>query len=402
MTTAKLPRRLLYAWEWGAGISHLKRFVPFATRLVEEGVEVTVAAKDLTNARLLFPDRRIQLRQAPTNWRPPSKPFIDPRSLASLAWNLGYDSPARILSYFDAWTGLIRDLRSEAVVADFGIMPLLVAKALELPTARLGVGFEHPPGVSPFACFGPSASVNLEGERDCEKHLLDLFNSCLLKERMPRISSLASILPSAEHTILLTVPELDPYANQRGSGQYHGWWDADNLPGPSWPNRLPRRAIAYLKPIPNLARVLQCLCELGIEVALVPDGIPDATLQSLDEQKIRIQTGLVDFAAAASQSDLVITNGNHGATFTGLVSGTPVVLCPSFVEQRLTGMAVSQARLGVMLDVTRPENFLESIQNLANSADAKSRAEEFKRKHFTLKDDWQEKLWSRLCHSIGK
>ena len=73
--------RLLFGWEFGAGLGHMTRFKPIGDRLVELGAEVTLALQDLAKATPFrdpetgLPRSGYHLVQAP-NWKISSDPAL--------------------------------------------------------------------------------------------------------------------------------------------------------------------------------------------------------------------------------------------------------------------------------------------------------------------------------------
>lgn len=387
---------IFYAWEWGAGVGHLRRFAPIAEHLHARGHRITVVARDTMQVRQFFPRQRFGLLQAPVQIGPGATRFANPHTIAGLVWNLGFDHPHRIEGMFDAWSLLMRQFKADALISDFGLAAAIVARAHGIPTVRMGTGFECPPAGEPLPSLFGGASTVAEDEQRLAESMRINIDRALGANGLRPTDGWAEILGPPDRCVLATLPPLDPYQSARGDAEYVGVWDSDAGASPRWPAGGELRALAYLKPFPMLARLLAVLNEMGIGVSVVGDGIIDRQLRDLDERMTVVCRRLVNLREAAAQCQLMITNGNHGTTVRALALGLPVLVCPLFIEQRLNARAVEAHRLGVSVRVDQPEMFATGIARLLGSPELGQNVRRFAAEYEPLLEGAEQRATERI------
>lgn len=392
---------VLYAWEWGAGVGHLRRFAPIAERLTDGGHRLTIVPRDTMQVRRFFSRQRFGLLQSPVQLGRTAPRFPNPQTIAGLAWNLGFDHPDRIEGVFDAWSGLIRHLRPDALISDFGLAASIIARAHGIPTVRIGTGFECPPAQDqPASLFGEASTVTADEQRLAESVLLNI-NRVLRAMGLGTMSGWSEIVGAPDRSVLATIPPLDPYRQARGDAEYVGVWDNDAGVPPRWPVGGETRAIAYLKPFPMLTRLLSVLNEMGVGVTVIGDGISASQLSSLDRRMTAVCPELVNLREAASECQFMITNGNHGTTVRSLSLARPVLACPLFIEQRLTGRLVEAHGVGVQVSVDKPETFADRVAKLVGDQEIPKNLSRFITDSQSLLAGAEERAVERICRILG-
>lgn len=372
------PRRksILFAWEWGAGVGHLRPFAPLAARVQSAGHRVTVVVRDLTNVRRFFCRDKFEVRQAPCNTANIAGTVRDPTTFAGIAWNLGYDNPVRVAGLIEAWRGVIDDVRPDLVVCEFGLTASIVSHVLGLPRLALGTGFTCPPPTHPLSSLkeGQQEAQVEAKAKSVEARVLQNINWGLRKNGLPAIHSVADAICRPEETLLATVAEFDHYARRPGNPEYLGVWSRSEGETPLWHGQTGCKAVAYLKPFKNFRRLHEAFASQGVDVALVADGVPESMLAGPEPPAMRLQRGLVDLERAAPECRFGITNGNHATTLRMLALGLPVLVCPLFIEQRYTAERVCRLGMGVRVDPSKPANYASAIEGIRTSSECRSAA----------------------------
>ncbi len=309
------------------------RFAALAKRLVADGHEVIVISKDEARARRIFPSLS-QIVSAPRVKLPPQPRIPNPRTLAGLAWNLGYNDKPVIQSVVDQWIRLIAGFQPDLVISDFGIGAAVAALSLGCKHVRIGTGFECPPPMDPMAQLKMATSADGHSESDWHAEFIcDSINSATLFSDSQKIASLAELSGGPQSTLLATVSEFDHY-DRDGDFEYLGIWQSHHGQAIRWKNIGSLKAFAYLKPHPHLKYLFAELARCGVEVALVMDG--PCPVDQITSPLIIPQPSHVALDDVARSCHFAITNGNHGTTLELLSLAVPVLALPLYIEQRGT------------------------------------------------------------------
>lgn len=355
---------IVFAWEWGTGASHLVRFAAIAQRLNNDGHRVTVISKDESQARSLYPPS-MEVYPAPAVQLQTWQRVRHPRTIASLAWNLGYQNKPAIHTVIGDWFHLIARLEPDLVVSDFGIGAAAAAIGLGCRHARIGTGFECPPPTEPLTELPVPATV--PDDDQSQRHsafICDCINSTASLPRCLTLDSFADLIGSPESTLLSTVQEFDHY---RRSDQFDhlGIWESDRGQTIRWRNEGYVKAFAYLKPHRHLGNLLLELAKCGVELAVVIDG-PYAADQIPSPLIVR-QPAPVALDEVAQQCSFAITNGNHGTSLGLLSRGVPLLAFPMYIEQRATAQRIETLGFGYNGRMDTPSNAARAVLNILNS-----------------------------------
>ncbi len=358
--------KILFAWEWGTGSGHLRRFVPLATFLRDAGHQVTIVAKELHQLPRLFPLENYCWVQAPV-FASASDFIANPVSFVDVVYNLGLDNDDRVLAVCAAWSDIIKQHRPDLVISDFGVACLWVASAMGLPTVRIGTGYTCPPQGAESTSFiqgvsGPSLMAD---------SILGRVSASIKKLGLGSTSSWNDVFLPPSQTLLASVPTLDPFSQFRTDIEYSGTWDHDGHVQPEWHSQGKYRAVAYLKPFPQLRQLLVSLHSMSIETVLYGDGIPEEVIRPIRNPLLRVSDSPLRLSGISPACDLVICNGNHGTSAKALSQGIPVFAIPLFLEQRVTAARLQREGWGVSADPQRPDLFVpKAIESTHDSTRA--------------------------------
>ncbi len=380
---ANRSMNVLFAWEWGAGVSHLLRFRPLAEHLRKKGHRVVVASRDLSNVHSIFGDQADAIYQSPTLTATVAAVIQSPPTIAELAWNLGYDTPGRVHGLVAAYRHILQQESIDAVVSDYGLAASIAAKTLGLRRLRIGTGFECPPETTPLTQLAHHAPSDSSSSPSKEAEVLAMINASIRHWGVNELTSFAEAIGESGKTLLATVPELDPYAvarNQllRATPNYLGTIETGGGLAPVWPEQPGPKVIAYLKPFPALRQVLARLAAMQCNVALVADGIPSHWVHELGP-RVLLQKGSVDLSMAARECSFALTNSNHGMSIRMLSLGIPVIGFPLFLEQRVHAHCMHQHRLALSIFPQTMDRVEDAVQRALSDAARKTAANFSKR-----------------------
>jgi hypothetical protein len=345
--------KILYAWEWGTGSGHLRRFLPLASRLRDAGHQVAIVAKELHRLPRLFPLQDYRWIQAPESGRA-NDIIANACSFADVAFNLGFDSDDKVLSVSAAWKEILSQERPDLVISDFGVACLWVACAMRIPTLRIGTGYTCPPQGTESTSF----LDGVPGTSRTAEAIMASMALAMIELRFGHKPCWNDVLLPSNRTILASVPTLDPYMQFRCEADYTGTWDHEGSTEPEWQGNGKYRAIAYLKPFPQLRQLIASLHSSGIETLLYGDGIPRALIEPVLNPLLRVSDAPLRLSGLTNVCDLVICNGNHGTIAKALGQGVPVFSIPLFLEQRVNADRIQREGWGVSADPRNADQFI--------------------------------------------
>ena len=367
--------RVLYLWEWGAGFGHLRRFLPLALRLLHLGYEVALVVKDPSRAEEVFRGLDVSIWQTPDCTSPPAQRCKDPHSFGGLAWNLSVNDGRRVSSTVAQWKHLLLSVKPTHVISDFGLLGSFVAAALQIPTSRIGTGFGMPPHSDVLASMF-DVPVGLT-EQNLAQRVLELVQSSAVENGLPAPLDWNHLFATTGPSLLVSVPDFDPYRRWRAGESYLGVWDSYAAGEPHWKDAAGAKVIAYLKPTAKLEQQCRKLADLGLNVLLVCDGQSTGSHALENAERIALSKNLVSLERGREDCSLIVCNANHGMTLKSLEMGIPVAMFPLFIEQRLNANAVERLGLGIDMSRHSESSWQQRIELLLNSAENSQRSGDY-------------------------
>jgi UDP:flavonoid glycosyltransferase YjiC (YdhE family) len=350
--------RILMAWELGAGYGHLAPLLTLARPLLRAGHQVSFVVRDVAGAEAVLGGSGIPWYPAPANFSPSGEVTLHSYSqiLLSTAFNNADELRARLR----AWQSLYGLFEPDLVICDHAPTALLAARGGPMRCIVTGNGFVVPPDTSPLPelrAWEPEQPAVLEA---AEARALDTANAALRGLGLPAFTRLAEVYSSAAPA-LLTLKELDNYAELRRDADYWGVLPGPGGSAPRWPKAEGKRLFFYGQAYPALEEVLTELAR-GPHCALVyiPKLAPELR-QRLAGPRIVFADALMDMEAVTSQCDAAVMTNGHGTTAAMLLAGKPVVLLPQHLEMLLIARCVEQAGAGLAAAALKKEGILAKI-----------------------------------------
>jgi len=334
--------RIVFAWELGENHGHLWRLLPIALALQSRGHEVVFGLKSMASAQRYLAPHGLRWFACPT----PAGVTALEREIATYADMLatcGATQPDLLGGMVQAWQHLYAALQPDLVVIEHAPLALLAAKRAGICSVQVGTGFTIPPTLSPAPCFRPweasAAEARAQTQAAVERTIQALFEP-------PH--TLTTLL-TADHTRLLTLPELDHYAAWRPSGTPF----LGPVPEPDegewvqWSQPDKPHVFAYLQAQPWLDAVLTALEASGAEVIAV---IPDSSAELASRYPgLRLYQRPVRLTPLLDGCTLAITHAGHGTALNCLLAGVPMLMLPLHIEQLMVTERVAATGAGVGL-----------------------------------------------------
>lgn len=372
-------RRILLAWELGAGLGHLMPMRLLAAALRQRGHRVFLALRDLQSTRQALGAESQDLLQAPLLLGPPQRPVKLQLSYASLLHNCGFDSVTGLTGRLQAWRTLLQSLSIDAVVAVHAPTALAAAGSLQVPAATLGTGFVQPPAQTPFPAFFPDQSVGEPLLRRNEAVVLGVLNGALGELGSAPLPDLASLLQRA-HPALLSYPELDHYPLPRRI-PYLGQPDFSQGLPVRWGPRPEKRVFAYLRPFPGLHELLLALKNLKAQVLVHVGDLDPARLKAYLRPGLVVSDSPAHLRQVAADCDAYVGYAPHGSTAEMLLAGKPGLLIPTNVERQLVARRAEALGAARVLPQSSGQDHAGALQSLLEDPALRSAAEAFAQRH---------------------
>lgn len=335
--------RIVFAWELGDNHGHLWRLLPLAMEMRSRGHEVAFGLRSMTAAQRYLAPLGIRWLACPVS----AGAAELGREIATYADILaihGATQPDLLGGMVQGWQNLYGLLGADLVVVEHSPFALLAARRARIPSVQVGTGFTIPPPLSPAPCFRPWQPGNFEAQRQTGEAVKRTVQSLFDQPH-----SLTQLL-TADHTRLLSVPELDHYAAFRPPGTTF----LGPAPAPDqgrrqrWSQSGRPRIFAYLYLQPWMETVLGALDATGAEVIVV---IPDLDADwGPRYPNLRFYRQPVQLAPLLADCTLAVTHAGHGTTLDCLLAGVPMVQLPLHIEQLLVAerLAATGAGLGLL------------------------------------------------------
>jgi hypothetical protein len=325
------------------------RIRPLAERLAARGDEVALMLRDLSRAATIFAGLQVRYLQAPFKHNRSADRIDSPSTLAHVLYNTGFANEAELRGLAGAWRSVYELFQPDLIVFDHSPTAMLAARGRRSKLAVIGNGFccaadlDHMPDWRPWMKKDPQ-------KLHCdEQQVVQNANQVLQSHGQPPLARLAELYTQVEATLLTTFQELDAMP-QRPAAEYWGEWTTPFGKPPQWPEGDGKRIFAYVKPFKSLPLVLSELVRRRLPAIVYAGSLDGRLVQQFGAPTLRFESEPVDVSAAAQQCELAILNATHGTTLSMLLHGTPLLMFPLNLEQRITAENVVRLGAGLSFD----------------------------------------------------
>ena len=373
--------RVFFAWELGGGYGHLGPFRPIAELLMSRGHQVTIAAREVERANIVFGPTGAAVVQAPLCTKTYSGLEEPPLNYAEILMRYGYLDAPVLGGLVRAWRDLILLARPDVLVADHAPTALLAARDMRIAKLATGAPFTIPPRTSPTPNMRPWLSVPEERLASSDRTVLATVNASL-PQGTAKLGTVPEIFEGAE-LLMSGVAELDPYAPRQG-GSYLGLHAGSvGKLAPQWPQGEGSRIFAYLNiEYKHLEAAVGALAGSGARCVVFIAGVSPALREKHGNERLVFSDGLLDIDRTLSEADLCVCHGNFGTVTGSLRSGKPMVVLPMDLEKFLTAAALQKRNLAYYVhpDVPSPD-FIGAIRMALSDQGLTDTARQFAARH---------------------
>ena len=381
-------KKILFTWEIGQGLGHIKPIKQYAEQL--RHCKVYVALRDLRHAETVFDGSDVNVLAAPLIQTQNPAAITGTLCYAELLHNIGFADASVLSAQIEAWQTLFDLVRADTVVFDHSPAALLAARGYDFKKIILGSGFICPPPKQPLGVFFPDM-IQAEDQARIEKaerQLLNQINIILDSLTVPTLSYLGEIYAQVDKTLLTTVVEFDHFPNRKNS-EYLGINQPPMGKAPQWPAVKAKRIYAYLNPCLELPWLLDCLKRSGQAVIFYSNNIDHKLLQAHCADNIHFAFEALDLTQVAAQCDFAIVNGNHETSCQLILSGTPLLVLPLRREQQIFARRVNQAGTGLAVNPDDKEKIVKALNQLATDEQYRRNATSLAEKYHDTNGDCQ-------------
>ncbi len=325
-------KSVLLVNELGSGFGHVSNLLAIGRALAAVGYHVTCAMADLVRPAVLLRQAGFAVLQAPT-W--PSVGHGKTACYADILALIGFENAPALMLMTAGWQDLIELVKPDLIVADHSPTAALAAFGVT-PVVMVGNGFTLPPdNVDEYPMLAPDAAPLVPQSR-----LLEVIREVQGNRKRPAPETLPGLL-SAAFRAVLSLPELDPYADVRSEEMLPV---LDALPVYT-PRRAARSVYAYLTDYHReLRTIADALARVDAEVSCYVSGHTDIAavlarggVHRLDEP--------ADLTVTLPQVSVVVSHASMGMAHAGLVAGRPQLVLPYDLEKDCVASALDN--LGV-------------------------------------------------------
>ncbi len=363
----------LLAWELGAGLGHLTVLRPVAQRLAENGHQVHLVARDLASVETVFGDLDFPRYQAPIKIIEGQR---QPTVFAHILHNCGFARESELVGRIKAWDRLYEMIQPDMLILNHCPTALAAARGLGIKRVLIGTGFVSPPATNPLPTLRPWCAPDRSELESEESHTRTILNQSLSKCDKPSVANLSDLYGEVDLTLLTTFKELDHFG-QRSGVRYWGAWPAFPGAAPQWPDGSGKKIFAYLKKSPGLTQLLKELKALRLPTIVYGDWVTDRIVRDYGSPTLRLESTPLDLAQVATQCDVAILNGTHGATAAMLIGGAPTLQLPIFLEQRLIAERVVTLGAGRIADRKDVPQVMTNLRKMLDSPSYADAAQSF-------------------------
>jgi Glycosyl transferases, related to UDP-glucuronosyltransferase len=370
--------KIVLVWELGADLGHISRLDALAKRLQQKGHTVTLALSNTAELHRLYSADSPSYKVVPAPQWPdkPVKLSREPANLSEVLLALGYYKHEALTQRVQAWRQIFSSQTPDLIVFDYAPTALLAARNFCCPKISLDDPFTRPPNLSPLPAYDDSISAqNLQLSDD---KLIAVVNQVLGAFGLEKIEHVYDIFHT-QKSFLLSVAELDPFADWRDPGDYIGpiKTAGAGLRKLAWKSATPTKVFAYLKPsYPAIREFLTALAQSGLETKIFLPGADAEILNRWANYGLDIATTPFDLADL-NQADLAICHGGHATSLQAALQGMPLLIIPLQQEQLATARKCIASGLGLGLGagVTDRDKITSLLQRLLSEPEFRAAAQ---------------------------
>ncbi|UUX48287.1 hypothetical protein NUH88_12765 [Nisaea acidiphila] len=339
--------RILFGWEFGAGLGHVNRIKPIARAFRDQGAEIFLALQEQERADAFWNPSTARLPDGYhllpiPNWRMPSDPKarqIPTHSFADVLNLIGYGSEIGFAARLESWTGLLSAVSPDLVIGDFS-PTLNIAARGRIPSLTIGNGYTMPPGGRELPPIRPWQSKLEKFSKTHEANLLGIINKVLRLRGEPQLAFLSDAF-HGDRSFPLTLPIVDPYAEHRQSATLPPF----NMPrdiSPLPANERSDDSVFFYMPRnhPSLKTVMDALKRSNLPVTAFISGIGSDQARQISTASFQVSPTPLPFNEVMPKARLLVHHGGLSTAVAGAMAGTPQAIVPWNLEHLVTARRI--------------------------------------------------------------
>ena len=371
----KKSPRILFCWELGGGRGHLYRILPLARKLTARGSVVGCALPDKDHYIPANELEGLNVLAGPV-LRPPPRKFSLSQNYSQNLLGNGYWHQDSLYAGLSEWLALFERFQPDIVIAEHAPTALLAARKAGLTRAVIGTGFSVPPLSSPMPGLQPWFSLPPGYLLERENVFLDTVNPVLRRIGSPVLNNVSDLFEGAAR-FLCAFPELDHYGFRQDEVYRGPVLYSPRQTESLWASGCDQKDIFLYLSGSNRHNGLICeaLKRIGTSVLAFLPWMQEEDIVVLENCGFRVSRTPVDLFAVAKQCRFAVTQGGYNATALLLLTGVPLLLCPSHLEQQVLAYRLKKQGLAEITSYINPAPDLGSkIETLLRKTEEENSA----------------------------
>lgn len=370
-----MKRKLLFAWELGAGTGHVSPYLPLLRRMQARGWEITAAVRDTMEVGDMLRPLGITMVQAPVC----ARQF---NGFDSLSYNFtetllhfGYGDTRALHGLVEAWVSLCDLIGPDLIICSAAPALQLVAQNRGLPHTIIGSGYNCPPPAHPLPLirdWAPGVEQRLQNaEATVGSVLASVREKVFLEPGAYTTQQLFANSPAQ----LCTFRELDHYPARSADSAYFGILTARRYPAVRTSEY---EVFAYLRNCAQGEALVSALAQSKLRALVYWPDAPNRNHFRHESGHLKITDRAVQLEHVLGGCRFVVGYGSHHLTAEALLAGKPLMLLPNYLEQELTCRAVEHLGAGIStVGKGRKMRFNRLIAQMCEDTSLQSAAQRF-------------------------
>lgn len=352
-------RRILLAWELGAGLGHIRRLLVLARALKQQGWEPIIGQRNIHTVADEVAAAGFQQFQNPRQrFLTPAGQRFHAYTFADILGVTGFARRGALVPLVQVWDTMLDLIRPAVIVGDYSPILPLAARG-RYPFIAFGDGFVVPPPLKqPFQPLRQHGAPTFDAAA-----MLAMVQDLLQERGQPAIESLAELVAGDQQAVI-TLQELDVYGAIR---QVPALGPLDEPPPMmALPEGQPVRLFAYLAAdYRDTRKVLQAIADSKVPAEAFVRDAPEDLKNALRQRGVKIYDQPPPLAEVLKDASGIIHHGGVGTLETALCIGRPQLLVPRHLEQRLNARNLADKGLARILPVQDMPKMIRFIQGFS-------------------------------------
>ncbi|WP_415893744.1 glycosyltransferase [Neptuniibacter sp. PT8_73] len=340
---------IVFAWELGAGLGHLSRLAVLMNRLDALGHNLTLVLNDPSNLDAFDLPESLLILPAPSFKTLPSKkqPTV---SLPCILQNRGFQGPKVLRGIVRSWHGIFKVTQPDLLIFDYAPSAMLAARNLACPKVNIGSGFSELVPGSPCSVMRTDLKDAAKLTKLMESRIVGLINCICDQFGYHRVQFLSDLY-QYDLAIISTLPDLDPYKRNPDKSLYINFEITEQgVNAINWKSGNKKRVFVYLTMGHyGVIETLDALLAENCEVICYGMGFPPKMIETYSRKGIQFSLDPINAPELLPTADLVVCHAGKGLITESLFFGTPLLLLPTHMEQRMNAELVKSLGSGLTI-----------------------------------------------------